>query len=34
MRTIAFVLAALVLQTASAAGSWPVANGSAQVNER
>ena len=28
MRTIAFVLAALVLQTASAAGSWPVANGS------
>jgi outer membrane protein assembly factor BamB len=28
MRTIAFVLAALVVQTASAAGSWPVANGS------
>ena len=28
MRTIAFVLAALVLQTASAAGSRPVANGS------
>jgi outer membrane protein assembly factor BamB len=27
MRTIAFVLAAVVVQTASAAGSWPVANG-------